>query len=242
LGVFLIQTVEGEIKHDFSFHLLKAIEYQNWYRDEIVYQAVTGDHININNYPGYIPVGSLEFVFAYIANHHHKKNLIPINIPVELTNPKKYTKRKFCSNVPKDHIKSYLKEFGKKCFIKSCTTHKGFTDILHGDMTEHIPEDRYFVSEVISILSEWRAFVYRSQLVGLKNYSGDFIVFPDVDLVREMISNYKLAPLAYTLDVGIGERGTFLIEVHPFVSCGLYGFDDYRILPQMFIQGFKFYL
>ena len=55
-----------------------------------------------------------------------------------------------------------------------------------------------------------------------------------------MIKDYKDSPLSYTLDVGINNNGTFIIEVHPFVSCGLYGFSDYRILCYMFENGFNY--
>jgi len=54
-----------------------------------------------------------------------------------------------------------------------------------------------------------------------------------------MIIAYTDAPRAYTLDVGINVFGTTIIEVHPFVSCGLYGFHDLKVLPQMFLAGFN---
>lgn len=54
-----------------------------------------------------------------------------------------------------------------------------------------------------------------------------------------MITAYTNSPRAYTLDIGINEFGTTVIEVHPFVSCGLYGFHDLKVLPQMFIAGFN---
>lgn len=55
-----------------------------------------------------------------------------------------------------------------------------------------------------------------------------------------MIETYKDSPLSYTLDAGINDNSQFLIEVHPFVSCGLYGFSDYRFLTQMTIAGFSY--
>ena len=30
---FLIQTIKGKVTHDFSFTLLEAIQYQNWYNN-----------------------------------------------------------------------------------------------------------------------------------------------------------------------------------------------------------------
>ena len=99
----------------------------------------------------------------------------------------------------------------------------------------------YQFSQVILIDSEWRAFVYKGKLVGLQNYCGEFTLFPDVEKIKEMIKAYKSAPIAYTLDVGINANGTFVIEVHDFFSCGLYGFSD-SSLPFMFSQWFHQYI
>jgi len=55
-----------------------------------------------------------------------------------------------------------------------------------------------------------------------------------------MIKTFKPeAPVAYTLDVGINNRSTFVIEVHDFFACGLYGFADLNLLPLMFYRWFK---
>lgn len=53
-----------------------------------------------------------------------------------------------------------------------------------------------------------------------------------------MIREYKSCPIAYTLDVGVNSNNTFIIEVHDFFSCGLYGFSDNKILPYMFSDWF----
>ena len=77
---FLIQTIEGEIKHDFSFTLLEAIRYQNWINND---QGCTYLLIN-EKMPAFrkdgIPVGSVEFVSHYLETHFNKKPM-PRNIP-----------------------------------------------------------------------------------------------------------------------------------------------------------------
>ena len=94
-----------------------------------------------------------------------------------------------------------------------------------------------FISEVVDIDSEWRGFVFNGELLGLRCYLGAFDLFPDVDLVREMIGVYKNSPRAYTIDVGVSQKlGTFLIEIGHIFSSALYGFNDCRVLPQMFIS------
>lgn len=230
MKVFLIQTIEGQVVHDFSFQLIEAIRYHNWYSNEQTYRFILSETVKELDA---IPIGSLEFVFDYMNLNLNipKEKIKPINVPIQLTN-KSYTQRN-CSVLKSTD----LVFFKHPLFIKSATQYKTFTEIV--DSNDNIPNDLYFVSEVIEIESEWRGFVFNGELVGLQNYTGDFTLFPDVMIIRAMISAYTSSPLAYTLDVGINKIGTFIIEVHPFVSCGLYGFRENRVLPQMFINGFK---
>ncbi len=233
MKTFLIQTINGKIKHDFSFQLLEAIEYQNWYYNEKRYNIILSDTHKTENC---IPVGTVEFVLSYLNKFHGIRNVKPINIPIELMKPVFLKRQVDIINTEKTPLS--IKD--KPLFVKDNLKIKGFADIitdgskLKGD---------FLVSELIDIDSEWRAFVYDKRLVGLQNYSGDFTFFPDVNLIKDMIKNYTNCPPAYTLDVGLNEKdGTFLIEIHNFFSCGLYGFNDCRILPQMFVRSFNYIL
>ena len=82
----------------------------------------------------------------------------------------------------------------------------------------------------------------------MQNYSGDYTLMPNVERVLHMIHNYKTAPIAYTLDVGVNVHDvydthhTFVIECHDFFSCGLYGFANHKIYPQMLYRWFHEYL
>jgi hypothetical protein len=167
-----------------------------------------------------------------LKDNYNVLNVKPINIPSELFKDK-YLKRE-CNLKNRSEI--ILN--GKEKFIKSVDKIKEFTEVI--DNEKYIPEGNYFVSELIDIESEWRAFIFNNKLVGLQNYLGSFTTFPDLKIIDNMILDYKNCPPAYTLDVGINNvAGTFIIEVHNFFSCGLYGFADNKILPQMFIQSFK---
>lgn len=145
----------------------------------------------------------------------------PLNIPEELQKSE-YLKRAY--NIKQTTF--------PKVFIKSKDKIKGYTGIVP---TDSIPEGNYIISEIIDIDSEWRTFVYNGDMVGLQNYSGDFTVFPNVHTIKDMINDYKSAPKAYTLDVGVNKNGTFIIECHDFFSCGMYGFADYKVIPAMYI-------
>jgi len=217
---FLIQTIDGKVKHDFSFTLLESIEYQNWLRNDKSFQFCFTDE---KTYPGYIPIGSVEFVCKYLYDYY---NLIPKpkNIPIELIDYQ-WTGRNVINGTEKDII-------GEK-FVKSNDKIKSFTEIC---ITA--PKGNYQISDIIDIQSEWRAFVYEGKLVGLQNYSGEFDIFPNVEKIKVMINTYKSQPIAYTLDVSISNNNTVIIEVHDFFSCGLYGFSNHRVLPFMFSKWF----
>lgn len=231
---FLIQTKKGHIQHDFAFHLLESINHQNWFYGEKTYNYILSDEVE-PSHTNMIPVGSLSFVFEYMKTHLQidEQAIKPLNIPTELCKPL-FLQRSVYFAHPHE-IKCQ-----KEIFVKSNERYKFFADIITNSTM--LPSGEYLVSEVIELESEWRVFVHQGEMVGLKHYAGDFRKFPDVPMIDAMINEYKSSPLAYTLDVGIHSKGTCVIEVHPFVSCGLYGFQDPKRLPIMFQQGFTYML
>lgn len=217
---FLIQTIDGKIKHDFSFTLLESIEFHKWLRNDNIEVCFTDKKIQKD----YIPIGSVEFVTQYIKTYYGLQ-IFPKNIPIELLD-EKWTRRKVFNGTEKDIL--------SEKFVKSNDKIKSYTEIC-----KTAPSGNYQISDIIDIKSEWRAFVYNNKLVGLQNYSGEFDIFPNVNKIKEMISDYKSQPVAYTLDVAItNDNDTVVIEVHDFFSCGLYGFSDHKILPYMFSNWF----
>lgn len=223
---FLIQTFNKEITHDFSFTLIEAIKYKNWYEDNDIYKYVLSDILFEGDY---IPIGSVEFVHNYISSNYNISPPKPINIPEELF------KEKF---LRRECFIKYASGISGNWFVKSLDKIKGFTDEVDSDFTE-LEAGNYLISEVIDIKSEWRAFVFKNELVGLQNYIGDFTLFPDINNIKDMIKEYKSSPIAYTLDIGICDRGTLILECHNFYSCGFYGFSDLNIIPNMFSLWFE---
>jgi len=230
---FLIQKIDGEIKHDFSFTLLESIRYQNWLHDDknyIKYKTIEfKDDCFKSHMNAYIPIGSVEFVTAFLQ-YFYEKTPKPINVPEVLFNS---TYRNIMNGTEKD-----INTLRGKWFIKSNDKIKEFSEIIDVNENTIIPPGNYQISQYVDIQSEWRAFIYKGKLVGLHNYSGDFTRFPSVDTIKGMILKYKDAPIAYTLDVGVNYFNTFVIECHDFFSCGLYGFSDHTILPNMFQKWF----
>jgi hypothetical protein len=170
-----------------------------------------------------IPVGSVEFVSESLALQGYPVPK-PRNVPVELF---PFAGRNIFNGTEKDL------PFGAS-FAKS-------NDKIKTDIEDPLPAGNYQFSSLVDFISEWRAFVWRGELVGLQNYSGDFTRFPDVDRIHQMIKAFK-GPCAYTLDVGIVDGVTCVVEVHDFFSCGLYGFADLQLLPLMLGGWYREYI
>jgi len=62
---FLIQTINGKVKHDFSITLLESIEYHNWMRKDNDMAVIFTDGAMV---PDCLPVGSVEFVSRYLID------------------------------------------------------------------------------------------------------------------------------------------------------------------------------
>lgn len=236
---FILQRINGLIRHDFVFMLNEAIAYNQWVSHNLgEYYAVLAEigSVSFSTLEG-IPVGTLEYVDCF-AKRSGLKPHYPINIPAELMCDKHLGRECFYGNV--DSLADFLSKHNT-AFIKSKEKYKDICGIVNNIKLD-TDYKSILISEVIEITSEWRAFVYLGTLVGLNNYSGDFTQMPMISKIDEMIKAYKNAPGAYTLDVAVTCSGdTVVIEVHPFVSCGLYGFKNLRILPRMFYEGYKYY-
>jgi hypothetical protein len=258
---FLIQKINGEIRHDFAFTLLESIRFKNWLsrndkKDKIKVKFIEySDEIPEPSdiYPmpfkpmhkDYVPIGSVEFVSDFLMHFHNLKPE-PINVPEELFG---FAKRYIFND---SHLG--LENQAGKFFVKSNDKIKGFAELVecfdNGNQgTKYsipIPVGAYQFSEYIrGIESEWRVFVYEDKMVGLQNYTGDFTVFPNINRIKQIINAFEVsgsAPIAYTLDVGVTDHDTIIIEVHDFFSCGLYGFANHGVLPHMFYRWFEEYL
>lgn len=259
---FLLQTVNDRIRHDFVFELENAIEYQNWRENEIYVAYCSLEDIkdgckfiDSDEIFDYIPVGTVEFVYAFIDKFikvHGSKSIRPLNVPKELF---KFAGRKIMNaSVSSDvKIRSCLAkklEQYRYVFIKS-------NDIIKSDLNSSynpleinnkkiLPNGNYQISEYIDIETEYRCFVYNDKLIGIQYYSGNFEKFPNVRRINDMIKHYQYdngngkAPQSWTLDVAVTGKGeTVVMECHEFYSCGLYGFNDYNALPYMFVRTFN---
>jgi hypothetical protein len=117
-------------------------------------------------------------------------------------------------------------------FIKPLSSHKLFTGKVIRSFVDMIPlgnidmDTPILASEVSNYISEYRCFVNRKELVGAKNYTGDFRVIPDFNMVEQAIKDYREQPISYSIDFGITDNGeTQLIEINDGFALGSYGLN-----------------
>jgi hypothetical protein len=117
-------------------------------------------------------------------------------------------------------------------FVKPCAC-KAFTGFVwtgsEGDhyTVMHLLDDGdgdpVWRSEVVDFRSEWRVFVHRGEVVGIRGYKGEPLGFPDAAAVRAMVAAWAGAPVAYALDVGVVADGrTLLVETNDCYALGSY--------------------
>lgn len=234
--MFFILQKEGKL--DLETFIVQSILEQNRIMDEYIYYKKEDFSPDVE-YPGYmktaIPVGTIEFVESWLKALYGISHINPIEIPVSLRK-EEFLKRDY-SIVDKDGIPkkghiflkdvSRLKKFSgeiecERFFANDIWSHRkeAYDAALHLD-----PRHLYQVSEVVSILSEYRIYVMDNEIEAIANYNGDPCIFPDIKIIRKMINIYSMqedCPKAYTMDIAMNERGTFLLEIHPWISIGLY--------------------
>ncbi len=235
---FLIQKVNNRLVYDFAFALTQAKEYLDWRKEKLTIRYLNDINLmrsTVKTPDRYIPVGSVEFVSCYLASFYPSSlsALRPLNVPEPLF---PYAEREIINvrelkdieNLPTGSL--YWKSNKRlKHFINGPVP-------LEADAAQFCGMQ---VSQMIDIESEWRVFVFHGEIRHIANYAGDCLAFPSVDRIKEMVACYQDAgaPVAYTLDVAVTSDGqTVVMECHRFFSCGLYGFNDYSVLPYMFSQ------
>lgn len=184
-----------------------------------------------------IPVGSLQFVETWLKAYWNIDHINPIEVPPCLRTDE-FLKRDYrivpFADIPKSgqvFLKdaSRLKQFGRVVYLDRENIEDGLWNPYAegtGDQNIHLDQSHlYQVSEVVPIDTEYRVYVQDDTIQAVAHYNGDPCIFPDIHLVKKMIGMYASQqdrPGAYTMDVAVNRTGTFLLEVHPWVSVGLY--------------------
>lgn len=202
-----------------------------------------------------IPVGTINFSKWVLSKQGYNNVLRPIEVPYFLQ-CQDFMKREYTITDYKDLPKtgryfvkdvSHLKASNASCvFMNNFGSWFEEYTSLEPNKDIRINETKFSVSSILDIQSEYRVLVCDDKVQGVQYYNGDCLVFPDAYIIREIIREIEiqrvlghLLPKSYTLDIGVCDRGTFLIEMHNFVSCGTYGFCG-DVLPYMYTEGIDF--
>ena len=211
----------------YGYTVIEAIQYTNWFRGEKIYDfALNG---NVEFEPNCltrdcVPIGSVEYVIAWLKKMGVAE-VKPLNIPPELWKfCDRQIKLDYCSNINGHWM---LKDTNE---IKSAANGEVW---FNGDGGN---DKKYFLTQwVDDIDSEWRVFALNKSIRGIRCYSGDEFILPNREYIQSIVDSYDKK--CYTLDVFVNDKGkhTEIMELHDFFSCGLYGFEDFSVLPMMWI-------
>jgi len=220
--------------------LLNSAEYWEWYSREALNIRTIGE-LNAGAIPkssNIIAVGTIDHV-EYWMKHMKIPIPAPLDIPVELE--AFLGERGPCQRGPSSDL--YAEKSAVDIHYKDISMSKGASRMVERGEIIGGKNDRSLcrITKWVEMISEWRVFVKNNKVIGVCNYRGDPLMFPNSGTIAEMISAYTLAPAAYTLDVAVIMDGkTIIVECHNFYACGLYGlcFTD---AVDMWYRWWKYY-
>lgn len=92
-----------------------------------------------------------------------------------------------------------------------------------------------WISEVVEIVAEWRAFIIDKEIIGIQKYKGKYGVVYDYDVVEKAVKAWDNSPAAYVLDIGLTKSGeTVVVEINDGFSVGFYGLEPCK--AAMFLE------
>lgn len=195
-----------------------------------------------------IPIGDIDFVGSWLQKNYNKK-MHPIEVP-EILRSKEFLRRSY-RFVKRDNLP--YRESGR-FFVKNASRLKEFHSALYEGRIPNpdtMEDGVYVISGWLDIIAEYRVFVFHDKIMAVQPYQGAPMAFPDPQRIEGMVSAYqgdKTRPEAYTMDVAVipadnnsSKTETVILEIHPFVSCGLYGFNDPDLLD-MWEAGIRYYI
>lgn len=257
---FLLQKEEKYNNLDLEVFIVKDILDHYKFMDEYSFYAKNDFALKETcDYPKHIktatPVGTIDFVEAWLQQCHNIECIHPIEIPPCLRK-EEFLKRKY-SIVNKNHIPTsgriFLKDVSRlKAFSGEINCETFFMDDIWKprksdfDTAIHLnPSHLFQVSEIVNILSEYRVYVQDNLIQAIANYNGDPCLLPDTKLLQKMVNIYSMqydCPKAYTMDLAVNEKGTLLLEIHPWIAVGLYNSLWNRNLLYAYRDGIQYVL
>lgn len=229
--MFVIQQEGCLPATDMGIALIRASEFHLWYTGEPIPYRMQEDssHVRAND----IPVGSVEW-----TENVSGRSLKVYNIPEQLRRPPYVLRTVFEAN--KFILEACLQS--GPLFVKSAVKNKAFAADIIRSVVEVPEQEKYFCSEPVTFTEEWRAFVYRDRVLDVKQYAGSWdqpLTKVESQWLNSLVRSRFVPLAAYTIDFGRTKNGVELVEIHNFVACGLYGFEDFESIARMAKSAWK---
>lgn len=184
-------------------------------------------------------VGSVEFMREVFSNVNIKELRLPSN------------SNRDCEYITLGEANKRV-SLGENLFIKPLEL-KLFSGLVLDGFNYSCLTDLPLDTKVIAykpfdnkIVSEWRVYILNNRIVDIHNYSGDVVIFPDVNYIYKVLNSNKTTfPVSYTIDIGIldsEEYGKFenvVIEYNDMWAIGNYGVTNdlyLRMLKERYFE------
>lgn len=162
--------------------------------------------------PNHVPIGTIEYCESVLnlKTNNKIKNFYPKFL-------KDYIKRKI-------EIVQFPNELNlSNKFVKLATSWKSEIKSEVKSCLSDIPKGTYFVSDIVSIVEEWRYYILRGEVVTSGWYSGTNEEEPAPELNIEYPDSFSGA-----VDFARTKDGEYiLVEAHAPYACGWYGENGY---------------
>lgn len=181
-----------------------------------------------------IPIGDIKFTTTFLKIFKNIDKINPIEVP-QILRTDEFLKRKYAI------IKGDSLPQNGRFFVKNASSLKDFTFVGDiADLKTDIVIDKneyYLISEIVDIFAEYRIYFLNGKIYAIAYYNGNPCIFPDIKFIQKanlIYSTQKEYPKSYTMDIMVNNKGTSIVEVHLFFSCGLYQ----TVIGIDFLQGY----
>lgn len=262
-----IQKPGGEFPRDFFYSAFEGFDHAG---NKIIFFEDINEVPKRKNKYGFPPlvVAFIEDTIKFFLNCGISAPM-PLDIPDQLLS---FANRK----VEVKTLREFKEDTELPIFVKPHSRYKAFSSGViketssrktlfnHDDLGKPLDEDMLVLtSEVVDMVSEYRCFIKKGEIVGIRHYQGDCTIFPDVEVIKDAIDAYKSAPIAYSLDFAVVKKTipslssklgfesgkqydeyyyqTSLIEVQDMWSIGSYGLHSDIYVSMLKLRWFEIF-
>jgi len=189
-----------------------------------------------------IPVGSIQFTSSFLDIFHGIKREFALEIP-EVLRKEQFLKRYYqiipASELPHQGV----------FFIKDVSEQRSFSYVgeiaeLHMSKGSPIDPTHYYqISEKVTVSAEYRVYVIDGVIKNISFYSGIPTVFPDIKVIESAVNEYSKSNdclRSFSMDFMVTPNGTAIIEMHTYLSLGMYWTKWDESLLQGYIDSMKY--